>query len=68
MLLHIENIVQFDAKGLRHSYEQNQDKTFLARLIVADGTKNQVSLDNCESSHMVIMEGWTNKKEIRTYK
>ena len=53
MLLHIENIVQFDAKGLRHSYEQNQDKTFLARLIVADGIKNLVSLDNCESSHMV---------------
>ena len=53
MFQHIGNIAQSDAKGLRHSYEQNQDKTYLARLIVADGMKNQVSLDNCESSHMV---------------
>ena len=53
MFQHIENIAQSDVEGLRHSYEQNQDKTYSARLIVADGTKNQVSLDNCESSHMV---------------
>ena len=53
MFQQVENIAQSDAEGLIHSYEKNQDKTYLARLIVADGTKNQVSLDNCESSHMV---------------
>ena len=68
MFQQVENIAQSDAEGLIHSYEKNQDKTYLARLIVADGTKNQVSLDNCESSHMVIMEGWTNKKKIRSCK
>ena len=53
MLQHIENIAQSYAEGLGHSYDQNQDKTYSARLIAADGTKNQVSLDNCASSHMV---------------
>ena len=53
MLQHIVDIAQSDAEGLRHSYDQNQDKTYSARFIEADGTKNQVSLDNCASSHMV---------------
>ena len=53
MFQQVENIAQSDAEGLRHSYEQNQDKTYSSRLIVADGMKNRVSLDNCESSHMV---------------
>ena len=46
MSQHIDNVAQSDSERQGNSYDQNQDKTYSARLILADGKNNQVSLDN----------------------